>query len=141
MLLSVVLVAGCNHGVRWEFGSYADAHRVAGASNRVTFVYFRNWYSVECTNFEEQVLKDPEVLAETNDMVCVPLELDWDRPLAQQWQLTAAPAFVIVAPDGNVLARGQAPFNRDELLKVMRNAKARFGPRTQPAPAATVNSP
>lgn len=89
---------------------------------------------VECTRFEEQILKDPEVLTETEDLVCVALDFDYDRSLARQWQLDDRPAYVIVSPDGEILARDQAPITREELLKGMRAAKASFaGRRAAPA--------
>jgi hypothetical protein len=38
--------------------------------------------------------------------------------------LTAVPAFAIVAPNGAVLARDQAPIQRESLLAALRGAKA-----------------
>ena len=111
---------------------------MAVRTDRPVFVYFRSWYSVECTHFEENVLKDPEILAETATMVCVPLDFDWDRPLAQQWDLGAVPAFVIVTPDGRVLAKGQAPLTREMLLEAFRTVHAAH-PR--PAPSAANDAP
>lgn len=133
--VAVLAVGGCSNGVHWEGPTYQDARSLAVRSNRPVFVYFRSWYSVECTNFEENVLKDPAVLPETAAYVCVPLDFDWDRPLAQQWGLKAVPAFVIVAPDGKVLAQGQAPLTRDQVLAAFRAARAAHaGP---PPPTAT----
>jgi len=127
------IVTGCNQGVAWQGPTYTDAREVAQRSGQPIFVYFRNWYSVDCTRFEENVLKDPAVLAETRTMVCVPLDFDWDRPLAQQWRLTATPAFVIVTADGRVLARGQNPLTREDLLAAFRQARSALtvAPSTQ----------
>jgi len=135
--MGVLAVGGCSNGVRWKIGTYRDAHELAERENKLTFAYLRNWYSVECTNFEEHVLKDPAVLAETQTMICVPLEADYDRQLTKAWELTTVPAFVIVAPDGRVLARGQTPITRDELLAAIRAAKAEMSPAGAPASAAT----
>ena len=125
----VLAAAGCNPGVRWELRPYSEAHQLAQNSGKLTFVYLRNWYMVECTDFEEKVLKDPEVLAETHTMVCVPLNFDYDRPLAEQWQLKKPPAYVIVGPDDQVLARHDAPVRRDELLLGIRTARDKFAAR------------
>ncbi len=122
---------GCSTAIRWQGPTYPEALATARAQKRLTFVYFRNWYSVECTDFEESVLKHPDVLAETRAMICVVLDFEWDRPLANQWHLSSAPAYALVAPDGEVLARGVRP-TRDELLMAMRGARAKA--RT-PAPA------
>jgi hypothetical protein len=119
--------------VRWQFGTFEDVHPIARAEGKVTFVYFRNWYVVECTDFEEQILKDPEVLRETRGMVCVPLRYDWDAPLAARWGLNKVPAYTLVAPSGKVLARRQEPITKGELLADIRAAKATLPP---PAPTA-----
>lgn len=141
VLLAVVSLPGCAPGVRWELGTFQDIHPRSQAANKLTFVYFRNWYSVDCTRFEDNVLKNPEVLAETESVVCVALSFDYDRPLAEHWKLKAAPAFVIVAPDGQVLARGQAPITLPELLDAMRAAKAEFTATTQPGTQPTQPTP
>ena len=129
------LLAGCDGGVQWEFRTFRDAHEIARDANKLTFVYFRNWYSVECTRFEENILKHPEVLAETRGMVCVPLDFDYDQSLARRWRLQKTPAYVIVTPDRSILARADAPITRDDLLEAMRLAKATFAPSTQPRTA------
>ena len=116
-------LSGCARGVHWRFGTYEDGYNEARHAGKLTFVYFRVWYLVECTNFEDQVLKDPQVLAETDRMVCVPLDFDWDKPLAQRWNLTAIPAFAIVAPSGEILAQRQTPLTKLELLADIRSAR------------------
>lgn len=134
---AVLALGGCSNGVHWEGPTYQDARALAVRSNRPVFVYFRSWYSVECTNFEENVLKDPAVLAETTALVCVPLDFDWDRPLAQQWGLRAVPAFVIVAPDGTILAQGQAPLTRDQVLAAFHAARTAHASSAPPAATVT----
>ena len=127
-----VLLTGCNGGVHWEGPTFPDAQARARRANKLTFVYFRSWYLVECTDFEEKVLKDPQVLAETRDLVCVALDFDWDQPLALKWQLKVAPAFAVVAPSGKVLARQQAPVTRADLLRDIRAARETFAAGAQP---------
>jgi hypothetical protein len=118
--LLLLFVTGCARGVNWRFGRFEDAYNDAHQSGKLTFVYFRAWYLVECTAFEDNVLRDPDVLAETDRLVCVPLDFDWDKPLAQRWQVTAVPAFVLLAPSGELLARGQTPVTKAELLADLR---------------------
>lgn len=137
LALPILLAAvGCGGGpgVRWQGPSYRDAEAVAERTGQLVFVYFRSWYMVDCTKFEEQILKDSEVLAETQDLVCVALDFDYDRALARQWQLDDRPAYVIVDPDEQVLARDQTPITREELLRGMRAAKEAFA-GSQGAPA------
>jgi hypothetical protein len=135
LLLATLLLTGCNSGIRWEGPTYQDAQATARRGHKLIFVYFRSWYLVECTEFEEKLLKDPEVLAETRGMVCVALDFDWDQPLAQQWRLKAVPAFAILAPGGELLARQQAPITREDLLRAIRAAKDKFASSTQPTAA------
>jgi len=129
-------LAGCNGGIHWQGPSFAEAGALARRANKLTFVYFRSWYLVECTDFEEKILKNPEVLAEARGMVCAVLDFDWDRPLAQQWHLKTVPALAIVAPSGELLGEQCAPITREELLRVIRSAKQRFASSTQPAAAS-----
>jgi len=130
-LLTVNALAGCGEGVywpgvtsiRWHGPTYPEAHAVARKADKLTFVYFRNWYRKECTDFEEHVLRDWEVVAETRPLICVMLDFDWDRPLADRWELKAAPAFVITAPDDEVLARQGPPITKQDVLRAIRGAR------------------
>lgn len=90
----------------------------------MTFVYFRSWYLRECTDFEENILKSPDVLAESRKLVCVPLDYDWDRDLARDWGLDAVPAYVLVSPSGEVLSKAQHPIAPQQLLQDIRAALA-----------------
>jgi len=119
-------LSGCQPGVRWRLGPFADGHAAASADNRLTFTYFRSWYSVECTRFEEDILKHPDVLAATVEFVCIPLEYDIDRALAERWGIDGVPAFVIVDPSGNVLERGAAPFTVAGVLATLQGALQAF---------------
>jgi hypothetical protein len=140
-LLVAIGLVGCNGGIHWQGPTFADGQALARRSNKLTFVYFRSWYLVECTDFEEKILKDPEVLAETRGLVCVVLDFDWDRPLAQQWHLKTVPAFAMVAPSGELLGAQCAPITREELLRVIRSAKEKLGSHTQPAAPPSKNPP
>ncbi len=120
-----LLLAGCTPGVHWRLVRYEDAYRIGQREARPVFVYFRSAFAPECPDFEEHILKDPEVLSETNVMVCVPLEfLDRrNQQLAGGWQIVKVPGYAIVAPDGRLLAHRQAPLARDDLLRDMRAAR------------------
>jgi len=125
--------AGCAPGVRWQFDTFERVHAESRQTNQLTFVYFRNWYSVECTDFEENVLKQPPVLEALRDFLCVPVDFDWDRPLAENWAIDRTPAFVIVDPDGRLLERGAGEMTVEDLLQTIQRARDAFAPATQPA--------
>ena len=133
VLFTALCATGCARGVKWQIGRFEDAYNTARQSGKLTFVYFRAWYLVECTDFEENVLKNPEVLAETDRMVCVPLSYEWDQPLAGRWGLTTVPAYAIVAPTGEALARRQTPLTKDDLLGDLRAARRAPSSATRPA--------
>ena len=125
--------AGCSAGIRWQGYVFDPVYAKSRAENKLTFVYFRNWYAIECTEFEENVLKQPVVLEATADLACVPLDFDWDRPLADKWGIRQAPAFVIVDPAGRILARREGAISLEALLDAVDQAKEEFAPMTQPA--------
>ncbi len=118
------LGGGCARGVHWRIGTFEEAHREAQRTDQLTLVYFRSWYLVECTEFEERVLRDPAVLAESDRMVCVPLDFDWDRRLAERWELEDVPAVAVVGPHGEVLAKHGGPLTKTELLALIETARA-----------------
>lgn len=133
LCLAVLTIApGCQPGVQWRLGPYEDARVQAQAQRQLTFVYFRTWYSVECTRFEEDVLKQPRVLEALKGLVAVPLEYDADREIARRWSLTQVPAFAIVDPSGNALASSQGVVSADVLLAAIDRGKQRIA-QTQPA--------
>jgi hypothetical protein len=135
LLLGVAGAAGlgCSPGINWRFDTYERVHGEAQVANQLTFVYFRNWYSVECTRFEEDVLKQPAVLEAVRDLRCVPLSFDWDQPLAEEWEISQPPAFAIVDPQGQILADGEGDITLEAMLEAIQQAKDEFAPMTQPA--------
>ena len=128
LIPAAALGGGCARGVHWRIGAFEEAHRDAARADRLTLVYFRTWYLVECTEFEERVLRDPAVLADTDRMVCVPLDFDWDRSLAQRWELGAVPAIALVGPHGEVRAKHAGPLTKTELLNLVETARASVEP-------------
>jgi hypothetical protein len=137
-LFALVLVApltGCSPGLRWRLVRVEDALAEGHTQNKLTFVYFRSWASVDCTDFEEKVLKQPAVLEASASLVCVPLDtaVDRDRQLAERWHLRKVPAFAIVDPAGVVLESGSGAITRDNLLAAFASAKHKALSTTRPA--------
>lgn len=130
------MACGCAPGVDWKLDRFEPVHRQAAARGRLTFAYIRSWASVECTRFEDQVLKSTEVLAETKRFDCVPLEIGVDDELAAQWNVRSPPAVVIVDPDGRVLGSLSGSISREALLALMRRSESEFASRGGPPPAS-----
>lgn len=120
-----LFAGGCAPRIPWRFSDYEEARQTAERENKLTFVYFRNWYAVECTRFEDNVLSAQAVVDAVSDMVCVPLDLDWDRPLARTWDIDQAPAIVVTEPDGSRLAGRAGACSVQELLAIVHEARQR----------------
>lgn len=120
--LSVLLSSGCARSVKWRLDSFDRVQADSRTQNKLTFVYFRNWYSVECTRFEEGVLKDPAVLDALLPFNCVPLDFDRDRPLAEAWGVQKPPAFVVMDGNSRVLASGKGAMSVASVLDALKRA-------------------
>ncbi len=135
---AVLLTAGgCANGIRWKDYTFDPVFRQSRADGRLTFVYFRNWAMVECTNFEETVLKDPtvlEILRPDGTFYCVPLEFYWDRPLAKKWGVEKPPAVVILDPAGCVLEKLSGKITTEQLISALEKAQAAGTPTKSPTP-------
>jgi hypothetical protein len=136
-LIGAALVsAGCQQGIPWRGYSFEPVYADSRAEGKLTFVYFRSWALVSCTEFEDQVLSSKAVVDATRDMNCVALEYDWDAVMAKAWGLDRPPAFAVVDPAGAVLSKGVGAVSESTLLEAVRQAKQRFhGPLAEQRPA------
>lgn len=124
-------VAGCSQGIRWRSFTFDRVHADSRRDQKLTFVYFRHWSVIACTDFEETVLEDPAVLEATAELYCVPLDFHWDRPLAEEWGVEAPPGVVILDPQRRVLASLAGSPSAEQLLKAIESAKSDFAGATQ----------
>lgn len=133
-LAALLPCTGCGESVRWYYDRNTAA-RDDRSEAQPTFVYFRSWYSVDCTRFEDEVLRDPQVVRSTGDLVCVMLSYDFDQPIATQWGVSQAPGIAVIAPTGDVLASHSGPATRDEVLEFLQRARQAWsrGAAAQPA--------
>lgn len=132
IVLGLFFVSGCSPGINWRGFAYEPVLAQSREENKLTLVYFRSWYLVACTEFEENVLKKPEVISATTDLNCVALDFDWDRPLADAWDIREAPAVVIVDPEERVLGAAMGQITLETLLEIILEAQRTFSER-QPA--------
>lgn len=125
--------AGCSPGVRWRYDAFDPVFSDSRKSGKLTLVYFRSWYSVQCTRAEESVFNAPAMQQATAGMNCVPLDFDWDRPLATNWRVTSVPAFVILDPEGRVIESQSGELTLQTVLDTIARAKSSYGATSQPA--------
>ena len=119
---------GCSPGIKWRGATYDSVHADSVRNHKLTLVYFRSWAKVECTDFEENVLKAPEVreaLSPDGHFYCVPLDSHWDRSLAEQFGVDEPPTVVIVDDDGRVLSRLTGKITVKALLDALHEASSR----------------
>lgn len=128
LLLGVLLsfATGCAPRIQWRGFQFDPVFDEAQRADRLTFVFFKNWYSVESTRFWEDVLHDPAVVAATQNLYCVALDLDADYERGQAWGIERTPAYVIVDPQRRVLARRQGDITREDLLRDIERAREIF---------------
>ena len=133
--LLCAFLGGCSPGIRWRGYTFDRVHAESRRDQKLTFVYFRHWALVACTDFEENVLKDPtvlELLQPDGVFYCAVLDFLLDRPLAEEWGIEAAPGVVILDPKGRVLARLSGEISVERLREAIQTARDEFAADTQP---------
>jgi hypothetical protein len=132
------LPAGCSPGIRWHGLVFEPVYADARRDQKLTFVYFRHWAVIACTDFEENVLKDPEVLEALRpdgSFYCAVLDSYADRRLARDCGVEGPPAVAILDPDGRVLARLSGKITVEQLLAAIRTALQAYPAASRPARA------
>ncbi len=117
------LNAGCASGVRWRY-DFAAAYEQSKANQRLTLVYFRQWFLPLCGKMEDVVFGTPELREATRDIACVRYELYSGDPLSAAWDVDAAPAFVIVDTNGTILARRDGEFTVADVTQAISDAQS-----------------
>ena len=117
------LNAGCASGVRWRY-DFATAYEQSKSNQRLTLVYFRQWFLPLCGKMEEAVFSAPELREATRDLTCVRYELYSGDPLSAAWDVDAAPAFVIVDTNGTILARREGEFTVADVTQAISDAQS-----------------
>ena len=136
--LAGALSEGCSPGVQWRGLVFEPVHAEARRDGKLTFVYFRHWAVVACTDFEENVLKRPEALEAlrpNGPFYCAVLDAYADRRLASEWGIEDPPGVAILDPAGRVLVRLSGEITVEQLLAATRQAVEMFPAASQPARA------
>ena len=116
-------IAGCASGVQWRY-DFANAYDYSKANQRLTLVYFRQWFLPLCSKVEESVFNTPELREATRDVTCIRYEMYAGDPLSAAWGVDQAPAYVIVDTEGQILARGQGEFSVAEISQAIAAARS-----------------
>jgi hypothetical protein len=143
LVLVLIAAAGCQQGIAWHDYDYPRVLADSRANNKLTFVYFRDFASVECTQFEDGILATPQARSAIGTLYAVPLQWNTlvDAPLAQRWQIKTVPAYVIVDPRERVLARRSGKMTLEQLLTDISRAQAAFRGKPEQADALPTTGP
>lgn len=137
-VLATAFSQGCSPGIQWRGLTFEPVQADARRDHKLTFVYFRHWAVIACTNFEENVLKSPEVLQAlrpNGPFYCAVLDAYADRRLAAEWGVEGPPAVVVLDPAERLLARLSGEITIERLLAAMQRAVEAFPTASQPAHA------
>ena len=119
-------LAGCSPGINWRAYAWDPGAADTARKGKVAFVYFRHWAVVQCTEFEEKVLKDPAILTATAELYCVVLDYRVDKRLADEWGISEPPGGAFLDPGGRVLDRFSGSLSvealRDRIASARRSA-------------------
>jgi hypothetical protein len=138
----LALLAGCQQ-YNWRF-DYAKAEEDARQANKYLFVFYKWWLDNDSNRMlSNEVLSDPQVVAEFQDTVNVLIERASGSAYVEymrKFGVDGFPAAVIVAPDGRYQLRlGFVP--KDRFLEFVRQAKGAGGARSPAGKAAEATQP
>lgn len=103
----VMLVAGIGAAgdkkISWTDG-LADGLKAAQESGKPAFIYFFRPGDGLCKKFEETVLGDDRVVAESEKFVCVRVDCDQDEDGMKKYDVDGLPACVFAKGSGEKIA-------------------------------------
>ena len=97
-------------------GGIAWARAVPETSTQPVLIYFFAYGAVQCRQWEEGVLTDPDVVAAARGLVCVRLNVERSVDLAKQLDVRGVPTLVLRDARGNETARVAGLVDKDKLL-------------------------
>ena len=111
------------------------AQAAAKADNTAVFVAFIGQGCPYCTRMEREILTDAKIEQSVNRFV--PVRLDWmDVPnLAARYEVNGVPAYRVIMPDGEMIARTAGYQPVQQFMQFLRYAELALSAGPPPAPA------
>jgi len=101
----LVASASAEQGLRWQV-DLETAKRLASQTNRMVLVHFWADWCMPCRQMEQEVFVRPDVAAAVEaNFVPVKVNADYFPHTRQEYGVTVLPSDVILAPDGQVVAK------------------------------------
>jgi thiol:disulfide interchange protein len=107
--------------IPWR-ASYAAALDEARSANKPAFVYFTASWCVPCQSMKSTTWADRGVDAALRDYVPVKVDVDEHPDLAQKYNVTAMPTFLVTDKAGKVLSTWSGAASPEEFIRQLRQA-------------------
>ena len=125
--------------IAWR-DDYASALEEARTANRLLWIQFTGPWCPNCARMERESFPHPAVVEHARESF-VPLKLrsDVHEQLAREFNLSALPATIIVAPDREVIAIHQGYLGPAEFDAFLREFLSRLSRASRPKPGSTTD--
>jgi len=100
-LLLPAAIGGCG-GIIWS-PDLAGAQRQAAQDGSFVLAYYFSPLSEECSQMEQTVFTNEDVVATMKGVLPVRLDAFWNREWADALGIRTIPTFVLYGPDGQIL--------------------------------------
>jgi thiol:disulfide interchange protein len=108
--------ASSDQGIVWR-SDYAQALAQAGQENKPVLLAFHAEWCGPCQEMKRTTYHDPQVIKVVEPFVRVMIDVDKEAAIAQQYEVSGIPTYVILAPDGAVKARFVGAADADDFVK------------------------
>ena len=112
-------------GIHWRTNLESAKRMALKARKNILLHFYVNW-SGPNTVLEERTFQDAEIVALADELVCVQLDGDKNKPLMDQFEIKQFPTLILVTPRGKELARAigyQPAAILSKFIKQYRTAK------------------
>jgi thioredoxin-related protein len=125
-LLAVILVLGASwpvfakgyKDIHWV--TYEDALQKQRELKKPVLIFFHLPYCYRCKEMIAWVYSKPEVIDFINrNFIPVTVDMDKDKSLVKQMNVTYPPTHIFLAPDGKEALRVKGSISKDRFLKIL----------------------
>ena len=93
----------------------------ARLQNKPALIVFTTTWCPPCLMMKEKVYPDPKVVRAVEDFIPIMIDPDYEKELAQKFNVTGIPAFFILGPDGKQIASFVGYHEPDEFIAQLKS--------------------
>lgn len=101
--------------------SLNGALTTAKKTGRPVLIDFTAVWCGPCQEMKRTTFKNAKVITESKKWVMVHMDVDKQEKVAQKYNITAMPTFLVLSPKGKVVARSEGGMDATEFLKWMKS--------------------